>query len=361
MPLKPVFRPTLVLDENRCRMNIRSMAEKIKQVGCEFRPHFKTHQSKTIGRWFKEEGVSGITVSSPGMAQYFADDGWDDITIAFPFYPSQIKDLQRLEQKARLRLFINNSEHLSLLQSNLMKPFNFMIEVDAGYGRSGISKASTETIRNLLSEADKFSKANFKGFYIHDGRTYKSGSKEEIIRSVTPALNALSELKKMYPDCNTSLGDTPSASVLNSFDSIDELTPGNFVFYDWMQVQAGSCTLNEVALFACLPVAQLHESRNQAILHGGAVHLSKDYIVTNGKNNYGQLIKYSASENIQHIEYCFLTSLSQEHGTLTGDHSGYEFADELAWICPVHSCLAANLFDSYMTTDGYRISKRVLS
>ncbi|MEX2435836.1 MAG: alanine racemase [Balneolaceae bacterium] len=361
MPLKPIYRPTLVLDEKRCRTNIRHMTEKIKRAGCEFRPHFKTHQSITIGRWFKEEGVSGITVSSPGMAQYFADDGWDDITIAFPFYPSQIKELQRLEKKASLRLFINNSEDLSLLQTHLMKPFDFMIEVDAGYGRSGIRKASTETIRNLLAEADKFSKTNFKGFYIHDGRTYQSGSEEEIIRSVTPSINALKELKNLYPYCITSLGDTPSASVLNNFDSIDELTPGNFVFYDWMQVQAGSCTLNKVALFACLPVAQLHESRNQSILHGGAVHLSKDFIVTNGKNNYGQLIKYPASENIQHIENCFLTSLSQEHGILTGDLSSYDIGDGLAWICPIHSCLAANLFDSYMTTNGNRIPKRVLS
>ncbi|GEM_PF-2678622 len=37
------------------------MLLKAKQHNLLFRPHFKTHQSKTIGKWFKEKGVNKIT------------------------------------------------------------------------------------------------------------------------------------------------------------------------------------------------------------------------------------------------------------------------------------------------------------
>ena len=82
--LDSIKRPTLLVDEAICRENIRWMAEKAARLGVNFRPHFKTHQSKQMGRWFREEGIKSITVSSVSMAKYFNEDGWDDITIAFP-------------------------------------------------------------------------------------------------------------------------------------------------------------------------------------------------------------------------------------------------------------------------------------
>ena len=48
------------------------MAAKARSAHVRFRPHFKTHQSLEIGRWFREFGVDAITVSSVGMAAFFA-------------------------------------------------------------------------------------------------------------------------------------------------------------------------------------------------------------------------------------------------------------------------------------------------
>ena len=79
-----ITRPTLLLDVVRARRNIARMADKARRNGVRFRPHFKTHQSAAIGAWFRAEGVACITVSSVTMARYFADQGWQDITIVFP-------------------------------------------------------------------------------------------------------------------------------------------------------------------------------------------------------------------------------------------------------------------------------------
>ena len=78
-----ITRPTLLLDEQKCRANIARMAEKASGNKLIFRPHFKTHQSLELGRWFKDYGVTSITVSSVEMAEYFSSE-WNDITFAFP-------------------------------------------------------------------------------------------------------------------------------------------------------------------------------------------------------------------------------------------------------------------------------------
>ena len=79
--------PGVLINEDQARANIRTMAEKARRAGAVFRPHFKTHQSADVGRWFADEGVAAITVSSVAMAEYFAAHGWDDITIAFLLNP----------------------------------------------------------------------------------------------------------------------------------------------------------------------------------------------------------------------------------------------------------------------------------
>lgn len=351
-------QPILILDSGRCKRNISRMAERAKQADCEFRPHFKTHQSQAIGRWFRDERVDGITVSSVSMAQYFAEDGWDDITIAFPFFPQQVQGLKQLELKSELRLFVNSTDHLALLHQELSNPFKFYIEIDSDYGRSGILYKNVEQIRKLIESSERFEKANFHGFYIHDGRTYNSRGEDQIRDAVNPTIDILADLKKQFPEAKISLGDTPSASVSGRLNELDEITPGNFVFYDYMQVQIGSCSLDDVALFAVLPVGQTFPESGRSILHGGAVHLSKEFITPNNSKNFGQVIQHSPGSKITEAHGLFLTGLSQEHGTLNGLPTAGE---EYVWVCPIHSCLTANLHRNYFTQDGENISKRILS
>jgi D-serine deaminase-like pyridoxal phosphate-dependent protein len=70
-----ITKPTLIIDEAQVKANIQKMVKKCILNNIRFRPHFKTHQSIRIGKWFRKEGVRKITVSSVDMARYFAEDG----------------------------------------------------------------------------------------------------------------------------------------------------------------------------------------------------------------------------------------------------------------------------------------------
>lgn len=352
-------KPKLLLDVARCKRNIDRIVQKADTLGLTFRPHFKTHQSIEIGRWFRDKDVSGITVSSVEMAAYFAKDNWKDITIAFPFYRGMSEGLKKLQQTCSIRLFVSRPEDIEFLNRELEDEFRVYIEIDAGYGRSGIHIDDKQNIDLLRKSIRRGEKSQFHGFYIHDGGTYRARGKKQIKERISDSMNALRELKNIYPDASTSLGDTPSASILENFDGIDEITPGNLVFYDWMQVRIGSCSLDDVAVYADLPFAQ-EIANNRAIVHGGAVQMSKDYILNGDQKTYGQAVQFR-NNTVEAVDHCFLSALSQEHGTLSGFRPSALGENGNVRICPIHSCLTANLFDSYYTFEGEKIEKRILS
>lgn len=352
--------PIAVLDEVRCRRNIQNMAEKATKSNTVLRPHFKTHQSREVGRWFRERGVTGITVSTPEMARYFAEDGWADITLAFPFYPGQIEDVKQLQNTCDVRLFVSDKKTVSFLENNLEQPLNILIEADAGYNRSGT--ADLLEMDNIIQSAKSSKYVQFYGFYSHDGDTYKVKGKSQILDKIERNYRLFDKLKENYPNAKFCLGDTPSCCVMDDFRMVDEISPGNFIFFDWMQTNIGSCSINEVGLLVKVPIAQLKENTDQLIVHGGAVHLSKDCVTVDGVLSYGQPV-YFDDDHIKPIPGTYVESLSQEHGVIRGAKQvlSHLNEDHSVWICPVHSCLTANLFSHYKKNDGTTIEKKVLS
>ncbi|WP_159523186.1 alanine racemase [Sunxiuqinia indica] len=358
-----IVRPTLILDKEVCLNNIKRMAAKASSKNVFFRPHFKTHQSAEIGAWFRSFGVQAITVSSVEMAEYFADQGWDDITIAIPINIYEINQINTLAQKIKLNLLIENKDMLIQVDKFIKSPVGMFIEIDTGHNRTGIMASKTNQIDALIQIISKNENLNFKGFLTHGGHTYKTKSKYEIFNLHFDALLKMRSLKnryrKDYPDLMVSLGDTPSASICDNFDGVDELRPGNFVFYDLMQYKLGSCYFNDIAIRLVCPVIAKHGSRNEITIYGGAIHISKDSIINiDGKNLYGQIVIRKGNEKILLSEKNYLWDMSQEHGILKMTYKDFDLikVGDLVEIIPVHSCLTANLMGKYITTEGEEIT-----
>ena len=137
--------PTLIVDEQKCRSNIKRMYNKAVGHQMELRPHFKTHQSLEIGRWFRDFGVKKITVSSVSMATYFSDE-WDDILIAFPTNINEIETINKLAARILLHLSVENTESVIFLKKHLNFHVNIQIQIDVGYHRTGVLYNNIELI-----------------------------------------------------------------------------------------------------------------------------------------------------------------------------------------------------------------------
>ena len=286
--------PTLLLDKQKCLSNIQFMANKAKKNNILLRPHFKTHQSNIIGKWFKEFGINQITVSSLRMAEYFANDNWKDITIAFPVNIREIDAINSIAEEIDLNLTIENTDSIDFLIKNLKFTVGVFIKIDTGYKRTGVSFDIFLIIDKILAKISLSDKIIFKGFLSHSGHTYNSKNKKEILDIHNESLHKLSLLKKQYiekyPKLILSTGDTPSCSLANNFEGIDEIRPGNFVFYDLMQYNLSACNFNDIAVAMACPIVAKHADRNEIVIYGGGIHFSKEFIKIDKQNVYGLVI-----------------------------------------------------------------------
>lgn len=358
-----IIRPTLIIDEIKCKNNILFMVEKARTNNLVFRPHFKTHQSAEIGDWFREIGVDRITVSSVSMATYFAEAGWKDILIAFPVNLLEMDQINKLAGEIKLSLTLESEESTEYLGKNLIHPAGVYVKIDTGYHRTGILFNETEKIRKVIDLVRFFPNLKFNGFLTHAGNTYSAGTKEEILQIHHDSIDKLNILKQKFKtiaeDVLISIGDTPSCSVADDFNGVDEIRPGNFVFYDVMQSQLGSCTLNDIAVMLACPVVAIHPERNELIIYGGAVHLSKEFFSdAEGKSIYGLIVKPENNGWGNPLPDTYVKTLSQEHGIIktTLHVIGQTKVGDILGILPVHSCLTADQMKEYFTPDGQRIS-----
>lgn len=352
--MAPITTPTLLLDEQKARTNLERMAEKARNHDLVLKPHFKTHQSLAVGRWFKDYGIEQITVSSVKMAEYFASDGWTDITIAFPVNPGEINRINTLAEKITVSVLISDPNILSPLCAELTYSVQAYIEIDTGSGRTGFDPEETRVIRNILKQIDQAAYLDFKGFYSHPGHSYSARSKKQILGIQQNAITQMRQLKSLYnnnyPDLLCCIGDTPCCSVGESWKDIDELSPGNFIFYDLMQVLIGSCQHSDIAVALACPVVAIYPKRNTIIVHAGGIHLSKDRLEQNGQSVFGKVVRLNENKKWnQPVENTVVKSLSQEHGIINGTNSlcrSVKLGD-IVGILPVHSCMTADTMKSY--------------
>lgn len=358
-----IVRPTLVLNKTICIQNIELMNEKAKRHNLKFRPHFKTHQSIEIGRWFREIGVKCITVSSVRMAQYFANDGWDDITIAFPFNSLELDDLNKLCKHASINIVADNIDTIEKINGGLKYKTGIFIKITTGFNRVGIANTALDKINLLISSISKVKNLQFKGFISHSGHAYEAKSRNEVQNVQFDTVQKMNKLKtlfiKRYPEIQISIGDTPTCSVSEHFNNIDEIRPGNFVFFDLTQNSLGACNIDDIAVRVHCPVVSKQSNRNEIVIYGGAIHFSKDWIENiDGKPLFGRIVISKNDEKKLLSNNYYLCRMSQEHGILKVPPSICKHIEigDIIEIIPVHSCLTAQAMGFYLTTKGEKIT-----
>lgn len=367
--------PTVIVDRNKVEHNVMAMLQRAGAAEVRLRPHFKTHQSVEVGEWLRALGVERITVSSVAMAEGFVDAGWTDLTLALPAYPAMFARVAALLDRAQIGLIVDHPEAAeALAQSTALREaaersgrwVPVWIKLDAGYGRAGVHWQDEDRLRAVIGALDA-PWLQRMGLLAHSGHSYAARGRDQIAAVHAECLERLLPLRDRYASdfadgrCQLSVGDTPSCSVLDNFGPVDELRPGNFVFYDLSQVQIGACTREQIAASVLCPVIGKDEAHGRLILHGGAVHLSKDRIEhADGSLSFGEIAArpYDGSWQLPDPARR-LTSLSQEHGIVhlpEGALADYRIGD-FVQVFPVHSCLACDLHSSYREAGGVTLTR----
>ncbi|MCK5075434.1 MAG: alanine racemase, partial [Calditrichia bacterium] len=310
---------------------------------------------------FRKFGTKKIAVSSMDMAEYFANSGWDDITVAIPVNINEIDKINRLAEKINLNLLVDSIEAFSVLNAKINHKIGIWIKVDIGYRRVGIFWNRFEEILELSRKISNSKNKNisFQGILTHAGHSYNTSSIEEIHFIYEETVSRMLAVKNVLNDnkikkCLISIGDTPTCSLETEFKGVDEIRPGNFVFYDVMQYKLGVCGKTDIAAAVACPVIGKYPDRRQIVIYGGGVHFSKEYILDNDNRKiFGYLTSVNQQGFAEIKSDCPVVSLSQEHGIIEMPKNEIEKIKigDIVVIYPVHSCLTANLYNKYLTID----------
>lgn len=333
----------LLISESRVRTNLQRMADRARRHGIALRPHAKTHQSLVVSQWMKEYGITEIAVTGVRMAARLLPGDWERMTIAMPVNTgeSHFKELDRLAEHSRLTVFITSLATAHALREFAPDRVDAYVELDAGYGRSGVDFREEALLAELISVIGP---DRFRGFYVHSGHTYGAASLVEIGGIHQELLSAFARVRA-YPatpaGCEYVTGDTPACSSQEDFTGVTAIGPGNFVYYDLVQTGLGACTAEQIAICYAAPVLEVHANRKEVIVHAGWVQLGKDQLPD---GTFGRLVRLQNDKWESPVPDASMIRLSQEHGTATlpADWLAELRPGDLVGILPVHACAAVH-------------------
>lgn len=350
-----IIKPTLVIDKEKAKRNLRRMFDKVlASPGVRFRPHFKTHQSALVAEWYRELGINSCTVSSLEMAEYFYRHGWRDITVAVLVNRRELARLNDLAGKANINVVIDSAEAANYLRQNLSQYVRVWLKIDTGYRRTGLEYDRMEEIisaaRIIREESPLLELA---GILTHAGDSYEARSAhalKELFRRTAERMQAIKHVLEQngIGGVEISVGDTPTCSAVDTFQGVDEVRPGNFIFNDVMQFYIGSCSEEDIAVAVVCPILASYPRRGELAIYGGAVHLSKESLIAPGdKKIHGLVAPFDETTRTWGSAFpnAWVKSLSQEHGIISAPPEFLQSVapGQLLAILPVHSCLAADL------------------
>ena len=284
MDLETIATPALLLDVERVRRNADRIGKRVRDLGARLRPHVKTHKSIEVAR-IQTEGHSGaITVSTLAEASAFVAHGFQDITYAVPIEPGKFKAALALARSCqRLNLITDDPEIPALLNQaarNENVSVDLFLKIDCGLHRCGVEPDSKEALE-IPERISDSSNLRFAGILTHAGHSYHYRSRDErltVARHERDVMRQLAtELRDSGIDVPTvSIGSTPTITIVDHLDGVDEARPGNYIFFDAFQASIGSCTLDDCALTVLAAVVHRDLKRNKIVIDAGAIALSKD-------------------------------------------------------------------------------------
>jgi D-serine deaminase-like pyridoxal phosphate-dependent protein len=297
-------------------------------------------------------GAAGLTVAKLDEAEAFLHAGFDDLFVANEVVGiDKWQRLAAMQARGRVAIGIDSvfaAEGLNTVAEHAGTSIPVLIEVDSGLARAGVKPG--QPVLDLAVQLTRLHALSLRGIFTHAGHAYGAATPDEVQhigQLEGEQLVASAELLRQHGiACDVvSVGSTPTALHSGAVNGVTEMRPGNYVFYDRMQVGLGVTSLDRCALTVLTRVIS-RPSPTRAVLDAG----SKTFALDRGAHGMDALAGYGQDQTSGIV----LQRLSEEHAVaeLTGDQHA-DVGDRLR-IVPNHACTAANLTDQLVgVRDGH--------
>ncbi len=345
--------PALIIEQSRMMSNLHRMQKICDEAGINLRPHTKTHKTPELAKIQQKLGATGIAVAKLGEAEVMADSGFSDIQIANIIVgETKLRRLVELHKRIdRITCTVDSFAAAKGIAEAFIQSGRVMeifIEINSGLNRSGLSDYGD--IADLAEFINGTEGIALAGILTHAGQAYFAQDIEEVKEIGTHEgefmVGIASQLRSDGYEVNTvSVGSTPTAPYSSQIKGVDELRPGNYIFYDVIQSSLGACTIDDCALSVLATVIG-KPAMDRAIIDAGAKALALDKITNPNSQFSGH--GYINDKN------AVIARVSEEHGIMIHQGEVFRIGEKLR-IIPNHVCVVMNLFDKVYLVDGDKV------
>ncbi|XP_045139165.1 D-threo-3-hydroxyaspartate dehydratase-like isoform X1 [Portunus trituberculatus] len=342
--------PAFLVDFNKVSTNCAKALAQCTELGVTLRAQTKTH--KTIEGAVLQTGGTrrGLVTSTIQEAEFYADNGFDDILFGFPFIPHHMPRAAQLTRRLeKFHVMVDSRVAVDVLVANTPPPgktWSAYLAVNCGYNREGVWWESSEG-EELACLMDKSPSVTFAGVYVHCGNSYSASQPRDVERvreeTIERLLHLVGRIKARGVACPVlGIGSTPTCSHPGpSMRQLTELHPGNYIFYDAQQMVLGSCKEADIACCVATRVIGHYPDRNQLLIDCGFSGLTKQ---GTGQLPSGCCI-FRDQPNLK------LDKMTQEVGFVNAVKGHLNLDDFpigcMLFILPWHSCATAAMYPVY--------------
>lgn len=355
--------PRLVLDKTRLEENARHFNSLAADNNIILRPHLKTAKSLDVAAIANGGSKSCVTVSTLKEAEYFSAAGYTDIMYAVGVTPNKFAHVKRIVEQGNgdIHLVTDNivvARAAVAFAEAEQCPMQFLIELNCGENRGGISPDSQEMLE-IAQVFDKSPAITFKGVMTHAGHSYASSDKECIGEIAEGERNAVVGAAKRLAQINIqseiiSVGSTPTFRFAKSFEGLTEVRAGVYIFFDLAQFSRNICRLEDIAISVLATIIGHARQSRSLIIDAGAFALSKDISANTflPDAGYGYVCDPVTMARLGQLS---VDAVHQEHGNIAlDDDVWFERLPigSLVRILPNHACPTAANFDNYLVVEN---------
>jgi len=346
--------PVVVVDLDRLDRNVRAMADLAAGAGVVLRPHTKSHKTVAVAQRQLAAGARGITVAKLDEAAAYLSVGIDDIFVANEVAgPRKWARAAALQEQGTVALGVDGlaaARGLDAAARARGVAIPVLIEIDCGLHRAGLPPGSA--VAELAEAIAALQHLDLRGVFTHAGHAYAARDAAEVQRigqAEAHAARLAAELirGRGVPCPVVSVGSTPTIRVAGVQPGVTEIRPGNYVFFDRMQVALGAARSEECALRVITTVIS-RPTASRIVVDGG----SKTFALDRGAHGLETLVGFGQDD----AQGLILERLSEEHGVLEAASTSVVVGDRLCFQVN-HACTVANLADLLVGVRDGRVAE----
>lgn len=348
MNVKDLTTPCFLVDIDILEENIRGFQRIADKNNTQLWPMLKTHKSTEITKMQIEAGAEGVLTGTLDEAEAVVDKlKVKKVMLAYPVLGrANLERVRRLSKKTHLYIAIDSLEVAESISEVIGDDtIEYLLIYDSGLGRFGVS---IDRSLKLIKEISSLSNLRFAGVCTHTGQVYGVSDRSGIALSVKSEIEVTREIVELLRENNLSpqivaTGTTPTYSEAVKSDLITALRPGNYVFFDAIQVALGVAVESQCSLTVMATIVS-HPREDLFILNCGSKCLGLD------KGAHGSSLTrgYGIVKDHSELE---ITGLSEEVAKVQIKGKTNLKIGDILEIIPNHSCSAANM-TSYLV--GHR-------